>query len=221
MEHRGGCDHGNAPSSWLRRPGTGPGAVTGDAGDAGEACSCRPATPPGRVPAARLRRKAPWPLTLEEPHPRRMGTAPRERGPGRVAHAAPGGLRGDPGCRIRPAGPLPSPGAVPPSAPGGTRWHPAAPGVPQVRTRWHTRHAQPRPARPGSARQRPAAPPGSAAAAPPPGPGWHQAHRRHREHHRPPTEELTLREPHPCHRRTGCRRPGARGRYPLRRLSRK
>jgi hypothetical protein len=26
MEHRGGCDHGNAPSWWLGRPGTGPGA---------------------------------------------------------------------------------------------------------------------------------------------------------------------------------------------------
>jgi hypothetical protein len=25
MGHRGGCDHGNAPSSWLPRPGTGPG----------------------------------------------------------------------------------------------------------------------------------------------------------------------------------------------------
>ena len=29
MEHRSGCDHGNAPSSWLGWPGTGLGAGTG------------------------------------------------------------------------------------------------------------------------------------------------------------------------------------------------
>jgi hypothetical protein len=31
MEHRGGSDHGNAPSSWLGWPGTGPRLVAGDA----------------------------------------------------------------------------------------------------------------------------------------------------------------------------------------------
>jgi hypothetical protein len=31
MEHRSGSDHGDAPSSWLGWPGTGPRLVTGDA----------------------------------------------------------------------------------------------------------------------------------------------------------------------------------------------
>jgi hypothetical protein len=53
MLHRRGQNHHDAPSSWLRRRGTGPRLVTGDAGDAGEACTCRPAArragyqPPG------------------------------------------------------------------------------------------------------------------------------------------------------------------------------
>jgi hypothetical protein len=60
MEHRGCSDHGDAPSSWLGRPGTGPGLGTGDAGVTGEACSCRlaarragyqPAGSAGRAPA--------------------------------------------------------------------------------------------------------------------------------------------------------------------------
>src|SRR5579859_4890728 len=33
MEHRGGCDHDYGTLPWLGRPGTGPGAGTGDAGD--------------------------------------------------------------------------------------------------------------------------------------------------------------------------------------------
>jgi hypothetical protein len=41
MEHCRCQNHHDAPSSWLGRAGTGPRAGADDAGDAGEACSCR------------------------------------------------------------------------------------------------------------------------------------------------------------------------------------
>jgi hypothetical protein len=206
MLHRGGPDHRDAPSSWLRPgrcrgcPGArGTGAAAGvrewPLGCAGLAGPPRTALatadsaghrgpgwpPPGLVPAARLIRSGayvPWCGSFGV------------RGPGRVTQAASRWLRGDLSCRTGPAGPLPSPGAAPPFR---ARWHP---GYPRT---WAVAH-----------RPRPAAPPRARGWRPrgrgwrPRGRGWHQAHRRHRRHHLPRGRELTPKEPHPCGREVLC-----------------
>jgi hypothetical protein len=192
MLHRRCPGHRDAPSSWLRR-----GRCRGCPGARGAGASAE-ARGPGRprlslVPAARLRRKAPARLRRKEPRPMRDGCGSwGVRGPGgwytprqggsvvtSVAASASRAL-----CRHRVHRRLTCVAAA-----LRARWHT---GYPRT---WAVAH-RPRPAAPSRARG-PAPPPARGWQSR--GRGWHQAHRRHREHHPPPAAaELTLREPHPC-----------------------
>jgi hypothetical protein len=105
MEHCRCQNHHDAPSSWLRRPGTGRRLGAGDTGatgDAGEACDCRSATrragyqPPGsaeRAPDPSLHSETAAPIRHTGPRKRsRRRCGPRRSAGSGASDQAPFGI---------------------------------------------------------------------------------------------------------------------------------